>query len=496
VLVDQNFVPARQNTNALYSQSSSVLERSISCYRYGNVYSYHRTVLAYQTYQTQTPQTQTYNNNIEFKSPFSKKAADYCRTSSSTCLDSTPSNLAKMKMPSQHSSIYSSIFRLLIISMLLSGDFIQYSFTSTGRKSISAGLVYAQGEDKEDTAVVQQEDKEDDTKNQNGNGAGGDDKNDVDSEFPSMQPSKSPTQNPTRRPTTRTPTRGPITQTTTTTRLPTNSPTVLPTSKAITTISEVRLPEISIDITTVVNDIFSFAALLLDDGNNNREGLNIFFQKFVEDLLIASRVVSSSTLESIDLQISLLPSKDEDYENEEEDSLSSVELEKTRSSSTEFTPMRIVLDGTMSYYVEDDESTTDSDNNVLLLEDNMSHTLAVYFSFWTTDEMVTTLSDFGLSDPIITSVSVDGKLILVVPTTTTSSSGSITDNNGSDNNDNGNVGGNLLVVPNGNDPVSITSSSSDGVAAVVSSSSTLQYSKLLFAGVPALLLVLLSDILV
>ncbi|OEU16710.1 hypothetical protein FRACYDRAFT_261356 [Fragilariopsis cylindrus CCMP1102] len=331
----------------------------------------------------------------------------------------------------------------------------------------SGGLVYAQGgEDKED-----QEDKEDDNNKQNedknkqnednnkqnnngGGGGGGGDKNDVDTESPSMQPSKSPTQNPTRRPTTRSPTRGPRT-TGLPTRLPTNSPTNLPTASPV--VSEVRLPEISIDITTVVEDIFSFAALLLDDGNNNREGLNIFFRQFVKDLLIAK--------------------------------------------STKFTPMRIVLDGTMSYYVEEGESTAAADNNVLLIEDNMSYTLAVYFSFWTTDEMVKTLSDFGLSDPKITSVSVDGKVILVVPTTTTTAStSSITDDNGSgdnnDNNNSGDVGGNLLVVPNANDPASITSSSSeDDVTAIVSRSHTIQYSRLL-STVSALLLILLSNILV
>ena len=375
----------------------------------------------------------------------------------------------------------------------------------------SGGLVYAQGgEDKEE-----QEDKEDDNNKQNedknkqnnngngggGGGGGGGDKNDVETESPSMQPSKSPTQNPTRRPTTRSPTRGPRT-TGLPTRLPTNSPTNLPTASPF--VSEVRLPEISIDITTVVDDIFSFAALLLDDGNNNREGLNIFFRQFVKDLLIASRVVTSSTLESIDLKISLLPSKgdeddddNDDDDDRDEDSSSSVELETTRSSeSTKFTPMRIVLDGTMSYYVKEGESTAAADNNVLLIEDNMSYTLAVYFSFWTTDEMVKTLSDFGLSDPKITSVSVDGKVILVVPTTTTASTSTITDNNGSgDNNNNGDVGGNLLVVPNANDPASITSSLEDDVTAIVSRSHTIQYSRLL-STVPALLLILLSNILV
>ena len=370
----------------------------------------------------------------------------------------------------------------------------------------SGGLVYAQGgEDKEE-----QEDKEDDNnkqnedKNKQNEDNNKQDKNDVDTESPSMQPSKSPTQNPTRRPTTRSPTRGPRT-TGLPTRLPTNSPTNLPTASPV--VSEVRLPEISIDITTVVEDIFSFAALLLDDGNNNREGLNIFFRQFVKDLLIASRVVTSSTLESIDLKISLLPSKgdeddddNDDDDDEDEDSSSSVELETTRSSeSTKFTPMRIVLDGTMSYYVKEGESTAAADNNVLLIEDNMSYTLAVYFSFWTTDEMVKTLSDFGLSDPKITSVSVDGKVILVVPTTTTTASTStITDNNGSgdnNNNNNGDVGGNLLVVPNANDPASIPSSSEDDVTAIVSRSHTIQYSGLL-STVPALLLILLSNILV
>ena len=225
----------------------------------------------------------------------------------------------------------------------------------------------------------------------------------------------------------------------------------------------------------------------------------------MKDLLIASRVVTSSTLESIDLKISLLPSKDDEDDNdnddddEDEDSSSSVEVETTRSSeSTKFTPMRIVLDGTMSYYVKEGESTAAADNNVLLIEDNMSYTLAVYFSFWTTDEMVKTLSDFGLSDPKITSVSVDGKVILVVPTTTTASTSTITDNNGSgdnNNNNNGDVGGNLLVVPNANDPASITSSSEDDVTAIVSRSHTIQYSRLL-STVPALLLILLSNILV
>lgn len=383
----------------------------------------------------------------------------------------------------------------------MSGDFFRYSSITSSRGEIVIGLVWAK-EDRE---------KEDNNKKN--------DKND-DSEFPSMQPSqspsRSPTRNPTKRPTTRNPTRIPTRPPTRLptrlpTSLPTSSPTVLPTNKEVTientpspsppplptntptniitnspseptiplTISVVRLPEITIDIITVVDDIFSFAALLLDDGgdgygnnsngngdidssnnNNYREGLNNFFRRFVEDLLIASRVVNSSTLESIDLEIALLPSKDDEDGGKDNNNANTSLLEKTldnKESATKFTPMRIVLNGKMFHYVEETTmgANEDEKKDVLLLEDFMSHTLAVYFSFWSTDEMVSTLSDFGLTNPKITSVSVDGKIILVAADT---SSDAAPDGESNNNyvNDGGGGTGNLLIVPN--DGVSTTSS--------------------------------------
>mmetsp|Transcript_30121 Transcript_30121/g.34591 ORF Transcript_30121/g.34591 Transcript_30121/m.34591 type:complete len:424 (+) Transcript_30121:122-1393(+) len=380
-----------------------------------------------------------------------------------------------------------TIFRLHIVCMLMSGDFFRYS---SFQGEIVIGLVWAK-DDKE-------EEVEDDNKKN--------DKND-DSDFPSIQPSQSPSRSPTQNPTKR------ITRRT-------NSPTVLPTNKEIAivntpspspppspppsplptntptniitnnpseptvpfTISEVRLPEITIDIITVVDDIFSFAALLLDDGgdkdgnnsigngdidssnnNNNREGLNNFFRRFIGDLLVASRVVDSSTLESIDLEIALLPSKDDNEDGgKDSNSANTSLLEKTldnKESATKFTPMRIVLNGRMFHYVEGttEGANEDEKNDVLLLGDFMSHTLAVYFSFWSTDEMVSTLSDFGLTNPKITSVSVDGKIILVAVDTSSDASPDGESNNNYVNDGGGGGGtGNLLIVPN--DGVSTTSS--------------------------------------
>ena len=373
-----------------------------------------------------------------------------------------------------------TLFRLHIYCMLLSGGFFRSCFisiTGTGKIAMPLGLVSAK-EDKEDDK--EKDDKKKDDKKK-------DDKNN-DTELPSMQPSlspsKKPTHYPTKRPITQSPTRNPRT----------NPPTVLPINKDNTiqnlepsslshltnfpsgpiiplTISEVRLPEITIDIISVVDDVFSFAALLLEDGgierdaincngindcsNNNRKGLNDFFRRFVEDLLIASRVIDSSVLESIDLEIALLPSKDDDNENDDTSLL--IKTLNDYEPAAKFTPMRIVLDGKMSYYTEkntnNDDENEDKEKDELSLEDFISHTLTVYFTFWKTDEMVSKLSDFGLTNPQITSVSVDGKLILVAGDTT---SGTVTNDESNNNVNGGDETGNLLIVSNdGNKPVSI-----------------------------------------
>jgi hypothetical protein len=271
-----------------------------------------------------------------------------------------------------------TIFRLLLFSVLLSGGFVF--------QSSSQCLVLAQKNDQQDKQDKQ--DKEDD-------------KNQI----------KKETEQPTRNPT-RSPSRGP-------TRNPTSSP-KLPTSSPSQKAFEARLPEIRIDITTVVDDIFSFAALLLDgdasgisdtNDSNNKEGLNAYFESFVVDLLIASEIVTSSSLDSVDVEIKILPLDEEDEDQGAASSSSSV--------VTNGTPVRIAIEGNMFYYSEADEGegSDDIDMNVMLLEDKMSHTLAVYFSFWSTAEMLSRLSEYGLTDPQITAVRVDDKLILVAGVT-------------------------------------------------------------------------------
>ena len=199
-----------------------------------------------------------------------------------------------------------------------------------------------------------------------------------------------------------------------------------------------------------------FAALLLDENdidgssdtlnNSKREGLNAFFKQFTVDLLVASQALSSSSLESLDLEIKLLPS-----ENDEEASTTPISKASASTSAsasaTNFTPMRIVIDGTMVYHLEDEDESSgedeDGNHHMMLLEDKISHTLTAYFSFWRTDEMNSRLSEYGLSNPQITAVRVDGKVILVAAT----------NNAGADNNNNvsgaggGGGDGNLLVVP-------------------------------------------------
>lgn len=230
-------------------------------------------------------------------------------------------------------------------------------------------------------------------------------KNKKDTESPTEQPTRNPTRSPSRDPT----------------RLPTSSP-KLPTSSPSQKAFEARLPEIRIDITTVVDDIFSFAALLLDgdasdisdtNDSNNKEGLNAYFESFVVDLLIASEIVTSSSLDSVDVEIKILPLDEEDEDQGAASSSSSSTV------VTNGTPVRIAIEGNMFYYSEADEGegSDDIDMNVMLLEDKMSHTLAVYFSFWSTAEMLSRLSEYGLTDPQITAVRVDDKLILVAGVT-------------------------------------------------------------------------------
>lgn len=291
-----------------------------------------------------------------------------------------------------------TIFRLLLLSVLLSGGFVF--------QSSSQCLVLAQKENDKN-----KQDKEDD-------------KNKKDTEPPTKQPTRNPTRNPSRGPT-RLPTRNP----TSSPKLPTSSPS----RKAL----EARLPEIKIDITTVVDNIFSFAALLLDsdtNDSNNKEGLNAYFESFVVDLLIASEVVTSSSLDSVDVEIKILPL------DEEEEDQGTASSSSSSTVVTNGTPVRIAIEGNMFYYFYSDEGevSDDIDMNVMLLEAKMSHTLAVYFSFWRTDEMLSRLSEYGLTDPQITAVRVDDKLILVAGVTNSDN----TNEDGS-----GGKNDNLLVAP-------------------------------------------------
>jgi len=311
------------------------------------------------------------------------------------------------------------IFRLLIVSVLLSGRFVF--------QSSSQCLVLA-GDDKDDGKDQQEDDKDKDKNN----------KKDY-SEFPSEQQSMHPSRSPSRYPT-RYPTQIP------TTKLPTSSPT----GKSF----EAQLPEIKIDILTVVDDIFLFAALLLDgdvsgisNNNtlNNKNCLNAYFESFVVDLLIASEVVTSSSLDMVDIEIKFLPLNDED---EDKGIISSSPTTPTNEALMNVTPVRIAIEGKMVYHLEDDDGETSDyiSYDVMLLEDKMSHTLAVYFSFWRTDEMLSKLSEYGLTDPRITAVRVDDKLILVAANTNPLSGGDTDSDNNNDAVSGGN-NGNMLVAP-------------------------------------------------
>lgn len=311
-----------------------------------------------------------------------------------------------------------TIFRLLITSVLLSGVF----------QSSPQCFVLAQG-------GKENEKKDEKDKNKKKNY----------SESPTEQPSVPPSLSPSGYPTTLS---------------PSDAPSTVPTFSPTRRIFEAGLPEIKIDILTFVDDIFSFAAILLDgDGDadgisdtntsNNKGGLNAYFESFVEDLLIASEVVTSSSLDSVDVNFQFLPLDDEE-DNQGTVQSSLAQETPTSKAVTNATPVRIAIKGKMLYHVEADEGDISDDvdvsHDVLLLEDNMSHALAVYFSFWRTDEMVSMLSEYGLTDPQITAVRVDDKLILVAANSNPQNSVEI----GNSNNIN-DVGdddsGNLLVVP-------------------------------------------------
>lgn len=308
-----------------------------------------------------------------------------------------------------------TIFHLLVASVLLSGVF----------QSSSQCFVSGKEDEKKD-------DKDKD-KNK---------KKDY-SESPSAQPSTSPTHSPSGYPTT---------------QISSDAPSTLPTFSPTRRIFEAQLPEIKIDILTFVDDIFSFAAILLDgDANgmsdtsnsNNKISLNDYFESFVEDLLIASEVVTSSSLDSVDVNFQFLP-LDEEIDNQGTVQSSLAQEAPTSNAITNATPVRIAIKGKMLYHFEADEGDIGDDvvrsNDVLLLEDNVSHALAVYFSFWRTDEMVSKLSEYGLTDPQITAVSVDDKLILVAANSNPKNNVEVGNSNNVDD-----VGdddsSNLLVVP-------------------------------------------------
>lgn len=304
------------------------------------------------------------------------------------------------------------MFRLLIGFVLLSGGFIL--------QSPSQCLVSAQGGKENDKNNNKDKDK---------NNNKDKDKNNNKNKEDTLAPSAAPTM----RPTTPYPTQSPSSS-------PTKFPTSSPTKEAV----EASLPEIKIDITTVVDDVFTFAALLLDaddseindtDDLNNRDLLNAYFESFIEDLLIAGEIVPSSALYSVDVEVKFLP-----LDNEEASSSVTTPTTKTVSNGT---PVRIAIQGKMTYALEvDGETGDDIDRNSdgMLLEDKMSHTLAVYFGFWSTDEMLSKLSEFGLTDPRITAVRVDDELILVAANPNPPNNGYINGDNIGDNS-------NLLVPP-------------------------------------------------
>lgn len=299
------------------------------------------------------------------------------------------------------------------------------------------------GKDKENDKNKDKEDKEDNKDKNN--------KKDV-TEFPSTEPTMAPsiaTPSPSRYPT-RSPTQFP-------TQLPTGLPTNSPTAEET---FAVALPKIEINLVAVIDDIFLFAALLSDgnendpngidsvEATNNRDALNRYFETFVKDLLIASDVVSSSTLETVELDIELLPLSDGETEGD-------LSLPAGRVEASNVTPIQIAIDGDMLYRIEDNDQEDDEANgsdrkkesggttaaatiDPSLLEEKMGHILAVYFSFWKTDEMIARLSEFGLTDPFITAVRVDDELVLVA----SEPEEAVGDNSGSSSDND-----NRLVVP-------------------------------------------------
>jgi len=319
-----------------------------------------------------------------------------------------------------------TIFRILVASFLLSGGFVF--------QPSSQCLVLAQGgKENEKNKEDKENDKDKNKKNY--------------SESPSEHPSGQPSIYPSRSPSWY-PSQAPI--------VPTNFPSNIPTSSPTRKAFEATLPDIKIDIRVKVDDIFSFAALLLDGDANgisnastlsNRDGLNAFFESFVMDLLIASEVVTSSSLDSVDIEIKFLPLDDEDNNQGTVSSSSST----TTSIATNVTPVRIAIEGKMIYHIEADDGEmrddVDISHSVMLLEDKMSHTLAVYFSFWSTDEMISRLSEYGLTDPHITAVRVDDKLILVAADSNPPNGDTNSDNNNEADIGNDSDNGNLLVAP-------------------------------------------------
>mmetsp|Transcript_15634 Transcript_15634/g.33799 ORF Transcript_15634/g.33799 Transcript_15634/m.33799 type:complete len:409 (+) Transcript_15634:134-1360(+) len=341
---------------------------------------------------------------------------------------------------SLHSNALAAMLRLWMVCLLLSGDWFVFRTASTSSSPTCTFVCVAsaQGNDKN---------KQDD-KNKN--------KNKKTTESPTATPTAAPkpTPKPTRPPT-RFPTHAP-------THRPTLVPSAMPTGAPSTSSRsgspsyrslEALLPELTFEIVTVVDDVFSFASLLEQHNSNNiansnanniansnsiannyddYDDLNAFFRDFFVDLLVASRVVSTSALDSVDLGIQFLPSQRKTRkitgttEAEASGSAMSPWLSGSRTAANAAaataatatlagnpndTPMRIVIDGTMIYRL--DNHNQNQNQNVLLLEDKISHTLAVYFSFWSTDEMTTRLEDYGFKDPRITAVWVDDKVILV-----------------------------------------------------------------------------------
>jgi hypothetical protein len=179
---------------------------------------------------------------------------------------------------------------------------------------------------------------------------------------------------------------------------PTGSPTMGSSSVVTSTLEETPLPEITIDLTT--------DALTMD-------GCDSFFQDFVESLLVSSRVVTSNSLNSTNLQITVdLPTEENDETDEESSSSSSNVVVAASLNGLEFpTPLavQIRINGIV-YTIPSTKTTT----TTIDLQEEMSHGMVVYLTLWGTGDLEEKLERCGFSSPEITAVHVNGTLVNVI----------------------------------------------------------------------------------